>query len=328
MVVGISVVIPNYNGVNLLSVTLPTVKEALINAGKPYEIIIVDDCSTDDSVNFLKQNHSDIKILINRKNSGFPITANVGVFAAVYDKVLLLNSDVQLTPNYFENQIKYFSYPDTFGVMGKIIGWTDNIIQDGAKLPFFHGVKIKTSYNYILKDEAQMKNGLYSMYISGANSFIDREKFILLNGFNEMFSPFYIEDFELSIRAWRLGFKCYFDAESVCRHKTSSSIKLKSQREYVKTIYDRNKMFVHALHLEGLRKTLWLLQLLPEMAIHLVTFRWHYFKSLWMFFTSRHLLKQSQKQLDEVAKITNCKKAISEIAAFILGNIKGEKIVF
>jgi GT2 family glycosyltransferase len=328
MVSGISVVIPNYNGVHLFPHTLPTVEEALKNAGKPYEIIIVDDCSTDGSVNFLKQNFSRFRIIVNPKNSGFPVSANTGIFAALYDKVLLLNSDVQLTPTYFNNQFKYFDKPDTFGVMGKIVGWNDDIVQDGAKLPFFHGVKIKTSGNYLLKDENQMRDGLYSMYLSGANSFIDRDKFILLNGFNELFSPFYVEDFELSIRAWRMGFKCYYDYNSVCKHQVSSSIKLKSRKSYVNTIYNRNKLFLHALHLEGIKKQLWFLQLLPETIINFFTFRWYYFKSLWMFFNSRHSLKVSQAKFNEVTKVARCKKSIGEVASFILDNIKGEKIVF
>ena len=57
MVEGISVVIPNYNGVHLFPHTLPTVYEALQHSGKPHEIIIVDDCSTDGSVEWLQQQY-------------------------------------------------------------------------------------------------------------------------------------------------------------------------------------------------------------------------------------------------------------------------------
>lgn len=328
MVTGISVVIPNYNGVHLFQKgTLSTVVEALQAVAKPSEIIVVDDCSTDGSVAYLKEQYPAIKVLVNEKNSGFSVTANKGIQAAVQDKVLLLNSDVKLTPGYFENQFKYFDHPDTFGVMGRIVGWEDDIIQDGAKYPTFHGSKIKTSGNYLLKDEGQMEAGLYSAYLSGANAFMDKEKFLLIGGLNELFSPFYIEDFELSLRAWRLGFKCYYDYNSVCRHQVSTSIKSKSRKEYINAIYDRNKMYVHALHLEGMQKLLWYLQLIPETLIRVFTFRWHYLKSLAMFFSSFEQVKQSQHNFDRLAAKLHTRLSINEVRTFILRSIKGEKII-
>lgn len=327
MVTGISVVIPNYNGVSLFEHTLPTVVEALAQTGKPNEIVVVDDYSTDASVAYLKHHYPQIRLLQNKVNGGFSVTANNGIRAASYDKVLLLNSDVKLTPDYFANQYKYFDKPDTFGVMGRIIGWDDDKIQDGAKLPYFHGSKIKTSGNYLLKDEKQMQDGLYSMYLSGANAFIDKEKFLQIGGFNELFSPFYIEDFELSLRAWRLGFKCYYDYSSICQHKVSTSIKSSSKKRYVSTIYDRNKMFLHAIHLEGTRRLLWYLQLVPEALIRLLTFRWHYFKSLRMFLSAGHGVKQSRQNFEVKARQLKCRKSIGDVKDFILSRIKGERIV-
>jgi len=325
MVEGISVVIPNYNGVHLFPLTLPTVAEALAGSGKPSEIIVVDDCSSDDSVQWLQQYYPSIIIIQNKQNSGFSLTANRGMVQARYDKVLLLNSDVQLTPGYFLHQYKYFDKPGTFGVMGRSIGWDDNETQDGAKLPGFHGAKIKTSGNYILKDETAMEDGLYTMYLSGANAFVDKEKFLLIGKLDEIFSPFYVEDFELGLRAWRLGFTCYYDYNSVCRHKVSVSIKSKSKKKYVDTIYDRNKMILHALHLEGLQKRYWYCQLLLETLIRFFSFRWHYFSSLQLFFRSGAAIKQSKDAFDKVAAITGCRKSVHEVADFILGSIKGEK---
>ena len=325
MVEGISVVIPNYNGIHLFQYTLPTIQEALEKSGKPYEIIIVDDCSTDGSAQWLQQNYPGIITIQNKENSGFSITANNGMVLATYDKVLLLNSDVQLTPGYFLNQYKYFDKPDTFGVMGRSVGWDDDTIQDGAKLPGFHGAKIKTSGNYILKEESLMKEGLYTMYLSGANAFMDKEKFMLIGKLDEIFSPFYVEDFELSLRAWRLSFTCYYDYESVCRHKISVSIKSSNRKKYVDTIYDRNKMILHALHLEGIQKRLWYMQLVLETLIRFFSFRWHYFTSLRMFFNSWDAIDQSKEAFNRVAGITHCRKSVAAVSALIRASIPAEK---
>jgi len=328
MVKGISVVIPNYNGAHLFGDTLPTVIQVLAALDLPSEVIIVDDCSTDNSLLLLQKNYPDIKVLVNPKNSGFSVSSNKGIAAAIHDKVLLLNSDVKLTPDYFNHQFKYFERPDTFGVMSRIEGWSDNKIQDGAKLPSFHGAKLKTSANYLLTEEKQMEDGLYTMYLSGANAFLDKDKFLLLGGFNTLFSPFYSEDVDLSLRAWRLGFKCYYDYNSLCRHQVSTSIRAKAKKEYVQTIYDRNKMILNALHLEGTARFLWYLQLIPETIGRLLSLRWHYVRSLQMFVKARQEIKKSRVALDELAKLLGCRKTVREVAHLISSNIPGKKIDF
>jgi GT2 family glycosyltransferase len=328
MVDGISVVIPNYNGVGLLSQTLDATRNALLNTGLPFEIIVSDDYSVDNSVCWLKENHPDIKILENRENRGFAVTVNKGVATSGFSKVLLLNSDVKLTPGYFTNQLKYFDKDDTFGVMGRIVGWEDNVIQEGAKYPAFHGLKIKTSGNYILADEDQMKDGLFTMYLCGANAFIDKDKFLLLGGFNEFFSPFYIEDYDLSLRAWRVGFKCYFDYNSICRHKSSVTIKSKNSKRFISTIYDRNKFILHAIHLESTRKLGWFLQLLPESMIRLFTLRWTYFLSLYLFFRSFSKINESITTFNQLADSTGCKKSVHEVASVIIASVDSRKKIY
>ncbi|MDB5151144.1 MAG: glycosyltransferase, partial [Mucilaginibacter sp.] len=117
---GISVVIPNYNGTKLLTQNLPSVYTALKNSALPYEVIISDDASTDDSVAFIKTNYPDVILISNSENSGFSVNINKGIAAAKLELVLLLNSDIKLDEHYFEPQLKYFDKPGTFGVMGKI----------------------------------------------------------------------------------------------------------------------------------------------------------------------------------------------------------------
>lgn len=324
MVNGISVVIPNFNGADLFGHTLPTVKQALDNTGLPWELIVADDCSTDDSVGLLSRAYPYVSIVRNAINSGFSVTANKGVAAAAHDKVLLLNSDVQLTPGYFRHQLHYFDDPRVFGVMGRIVGWDDDIIQDGAKYPSFHGVKIKTTGNYLLCDEKAMGNGIYSMYLSGANAFFDKKIFLELGGMNTLFSPFYSEDFELSLRAWRLGYLCFYDHQSICRHKVSHTIKSSSRKKYVDMIYDRNKMYVHAIHLSGMKKLLWFLQLVPETLIRIVTGRWHYLRSLKQFLSSRRQVADSVSGFKKLAETKGINLSVGEVSTFIRNHIKGD----
>lgn len=323
----ISVVIPNYNGVHLFPETLPALYTSLENAGRPYEIIIVDDCSTDQSVEFLRNHFPDIILLINNINLGFSATINKGIFAARNQLVLLLNSDVKLTETYFSEQFKYFERPDTFGVMGKIIGWNDNIVQDGAKYPEMQGFKLKTSLNFLVKNP-KSNEFIPSLYLSGANALVRKEILHLLGGFDELFSPFYIEDVDLSVRAWRCGYKCYFEPQSICRHKTSESIQNKEKKKYIRTIYNRNKFYFHTIHLSGLGFSFWLLQTLLEIIFRLMTFRTDHFRGFIELIKNRQRIRKSVAEFQRVCEKTGTKISLNQLKKLIQNSLKNSEVSF
>jgi GT2 family glycosyltransferase len=196
----VSVVIPNYNGKHLLEANLPSVIAALNYSQLTSEIIVVDDASRDDSVKFIQHRYPYVKLLVNEANQGFSPTINKGMFAAQYQLVLALNSDVQLSENYFEHQLRYFNTPETFGVMGKIVGADDLQLQDGAKCPKVSFKGIKTTYNYIA-DETPTAQFFPSFFLSGANALMDKNKVWDLGGFDELYAPFYYEDADLGVWA-------------------------------------------------------------------------------------------------------------------------------
>lgn len=244
----ISVVIPNYNGRNLLEQNLPSLYVALQSSGiTDFEIIIPDDCSKDDSVSFLKEKYKDIIVIENRENRGFSGNTNTGIFRSSKQLVLILNSDVMLAPGYFNQQLSYFKHPDTFGVMGQIRAMDSEHIQNTAKFPEYKFGKIKSTVNYFSKSN----NSLVTLFLCGANALIDREKLMLLGGFDELFNPYYSEDTDLGIRAWRAGYKVYYNHSSVCRHPNSATIK-KEPSAKVSLIATRNKMYLHYKHLHGI----------------------------------------------------------------------------
>lgn len=321
---GISVIIPNYNGARLLPKILPPLYEALQVTGLPYEVIVSDDSSSDESVAVLKKDFPQVSVIINKENKGFSPTVNKGIFVAKYDYVLLLNSDVILSRDYFKPLLRYFDKADTFGVMGRTIGWDDDVVQESAKFPSFHGAKIKTAVNYLVEPAVE-NDWLYSMYLSGANAFVDRKKLLALHGFDEIFAPFYVEDFELSLRAWRIGWKCYYEHYAVCRHKTSVTIKSKNSKSAINSIYYRNKMFLHAIHLTGASRFFWYLQLIPETIIRLMTFRFYYLDALGMFLKSRDKVEESKRQFTRLVNGTTV-LSVREVMNTIKKSISTRKI--
>src|SRR3989344_3693589 len=113
----VSIIIPTYNGVELLKQNLPSILAARENV-KNYikEIIVVDDLSSDESVTYLRWNFADVKIIKHKKNRGFSAAVNTGVRAAKSELILLLNNDVKVESDFLESVVPHFSNSNTFAV--------------------------------------------------------------------------------------------------------------------------------------------------------------------------------------------------------------------
>jgi GT2 family glycosyltransferase len=321
----VSIVIPNYNGRNLIKEYLPFAKKAIENAGTTYEIIIVDDCSTDDSVKVIKADFPWVILIANVENKGFSHACNTGIAVAKYDLIFLLNSDVKLTPGYFERQWKYFSLPDTFGVMGRIIDMEGDGIQDAARMPKFNGLKLKTGYFYYT-DNADDK--LYTMYLSGANALIDAAKLKEIGGFDEIFSPFYSEDMELSIRAWRLNWKCYYEHNAICRHRLSATTKNYKTPQWVKRVYFRNRFYFHSLHFNGLASVAYYFQItLIDMLPKLLIGQFWIWKSYIELFKNRGEIKLHKANFKKLMDKHHSTTSIFDVVANIKDSVINKKVI-
>ncbi|GAA3977139.1 glycosyltransferase family 2 protein [Mucilaginibacter dorajii] len=289
---GISVVIPNYNGKNLLAKNLPSVYAALNASDCNYEVIVPDDSSSDDSIPFLRQHYPEIITIESPQNGGFSVNINKGIARASYDLVLLLNSDIKLSEDYFQGQLKYFAAPDTFGVMGLILDEDTGKMAEACKYPKSSFFKI----NHIKNVALSSAENVYTFYLSGANAFVNRRKLVELGGFNEIFSPFYHEDLDLSLRAWESGFKCYYENNAVCWHAVSVTIKTHSSKNKIKTIVTRNKLLLHYFHLRGMRLYLWAFISFLSLSTRWISGKFYYYKAWQLYLQKLPQMKVYKKQ--------------------------------
>ena len=122
-----TVVIPNWNGRDLLAKYLPSAVEAM--AGHPgNEIIVVDNGSDDGSAEFLREQFPDIRVLPLDRNLGFGGGSNEGFRAAKNDIVVLLNSDMRVQPDFLAPLLEAFTDQKVFAVSCQIF------FSDPAKL--------------------------------------------------------------------------------------------------------------------------------------------------------------------------------------------------
>ena len=323
----LSVIIPNYNGKHLLESYLPSVFEALENTGVSYELIVVDDASKDDSVSFIKNTYPQITLLVNDSNRGFSYTCNQGIAIAHYELTLLLNSDVRLTPDYFEKQWIYFQREDTFGVMGRIMSADGATIEDAARILFYKGCRIKANRFYYSANPNDQN--VYTAYLSGANALIDTKKLKELHGFDEIYSPFSSEDSDLSLRAWLLGWKCYYEHQSICFHQVSGSTKTQIKSAFIKTVYYRNRFIFHAIHLQGWRRALWpvyvfTLEVLPK----LLAGKTWMLSSYKQYLQHHSQIKRSQNNIKQLLEVHQSDQNIDKVMENINRSIAAKTIEY
>ncbi len=321
----ISIILPNYNGKELMEMYIPFTIEALKHSGVDFEFIVIDDCSTDDSVAFINAQYPDFMLLTNPTNQGFSYTCNRGITTATKELILLLNTDVKLTPTYFQHQFRYFEDPDAFGVMGCIMNFDDKKIEDAARFPSYKIAKFKANTFYYLEDQGN--EWVKTAYLSGANALVSRKKINLLNGFNEIYSPFYFEDFDLGLRAWKMGWNLYYDHQSVCHHHVSSSTNKLNKSNFVQITYNRNSFILQAIHLNGIRRMIWFVQLYTVILFgHLLKGDFWILKSLKLFIKKSHEIKVARRKIKELQTKLNVDYQLAYIIRSIKRSLVGKQI--
>jgi GT2 family glycosyltransferase len=114
----VSVSLVCYNGLEYLRQSLPVLLEQTYS---PIETIIVDNCSTDGSVEYIQEHHPTIKLIVNNRNTGFCAANNQGIRASKGEFVLILNQDVLLTPTFAEEMVRAMSLAPGVGIVsGKL----------------------------------------------------------------------------------------------------------------------------------------------------------------------------------------------------------------
>lgn len=293
----VSIVIPNYNGQQLLVETIKCAQEALESSTiSDFEIIVSDDASTDDSVNLILHDFPDVILVRSEVNTGFAGNMNRGIKRASKDLVCFLNSDVQLTSSYFTSQLSLFENEQTFGVMGAIYDQETNEPQDGAKNPRIGFLRIESNKNTFSSTDL-----LPTMFLSGANALVRREYLNQLGGFCELYNPYYSEDVDLGLQAWRRGWKLFFQPLAICHHAQSSTIK-KLPNKGVKMIAKRNKHFLHFLHLPPVLNWMYLISVLFNSLGQLLIGNTLHFNAVISVFKNLKKLQKERKQRHEKAK--------------------------
>lgn len=234
---GASIVIPNWNGRDLLERYLPSVVEAM-RGNSANEIIVVDNGSEDGSADFLRASFPEVAVLALERNLGFGGGSNAGFRAARNGVVVLLNSDMRVHPGFLQPLLDGFTDPQVFAVSCQIFlsdpakrreetGLTEGWWQDGA---------LRVSH----RDDAAINTPYPCFYGGGGSCAFDRSKFLELGGFDELLAPFYMEDTDIGYQAWKRGWKVLYQPASIVYHEHRGTIGKKFSAAYIQGILKKN----------------------------------------------------------------------------------------
>jgi O-antigen biosynthesis protein len=232
-----SIVIPNWNGRDLLEKYLPSVLAAAARS-PGSEVIVVDNGSTDGSPEFVLETFPTVRLIALDANLGFGGGSNTGFGHARNDVVVLLNSDMRVDRDFLQPLLDGFTDEKVFAVACQIFfsdpakkreetGLTEGWWQQG-------GLRVRHRIEPSIRE-------LYPCFYGGGGSCaFDRRKFNELGGFDRLLAPFYLEDTDLGYLAWKRGWKVLYQPSSVVFHEHRGTIGRTFSDAYIQSILKKN----------------------------------------------------------------------------------------
>lgn len=223
----IAVVILNWNGVKLLEQFLPSV----MSYSPEATVYLADNASTDSSIEFVKTNYPDIKIILNEGNFGYAHGYNVALQHVEEPYFCLLNSDVEVTENWLKPILEIFEKEKNVAIIQpKILDFKNKSLFEYAGAA--GGFIDKYGYPYcrgrifetVEKDNGQYNDFYEIFWASGACFFIRKEVFNRLGGFDESFFA-HQEEIDLCWRSKNAGYKTYYTFQSIIYHVGGATLK-------------------------------------------------------------------------------------------------------
>lgn len=258
----VSVIIVNYNGRNFVSNCIESI---LKNNYNNYEIIVVDNASSDNTVSFIKRKFSNqsklIKTLVLKKNFGPAKARNEGVNIANGKYIGFLDNDTEVDPNWIIEAIKEFEKDKKFGIIqckllllkdpnridyaGEYIGQTGFLVHRAG----FHEI-----------DVGQYNQNVEILAAKSAGMFIRKEAFEKIGGFDDDYFIF-VEETDLGWRSWLMGYKSIFCSTSIVYHlfSTTKDIVDKNSNNYLVRFHGTKNYIMTLIKNLGFRQLIYTL---------------------------------------------------------------------
>lgn len=210
--VEVSIVIPVYNQSHY---TFNCLQSILSHTNGPYEVIVIDNASVDETTSMLGAMEN-IRVIRNQENQGFVVACNQGAKAASGVYLLFLNNDTEVASGWMEALLAPLE-DQRVGITGAKLLYPSGRLQEAGNIIWRDG----TGWNYGRGDDPGLPE--YSFlrevdYCSGACLMIRRSLWEQIGGFDPRFAPAYYEDTDLCFSVRQRGYKVMYQPEARVIH--------------------------------------------------------------------------------------------------------------
>ena len=240
----ISVIIPTCNNRALLERFLQPLFASLAKYPGEHEVVVVDNGSSDGTAAWLKGTHPQVLTLESAEPLGFSVACNRGANAASHSLLLFLNSDVEVSPDFLTPLAEALGHPEVFAAGSEVI--QAGTAENSGKSESLSAVRFRRGlFEVVTLFDAPAPTGISPVfYLPAACLLVKKERFLDLNGFDPLYSPYSWEDVDLCYRAWKRGWRVVLVPASRVLHYRSSTVGAMFSRSAHLTIGHRNQILM------------------------------------------------------------------------------------
>ena len=200
------------------------------------EVIVIDNGSADGTADFLRRQFPSVMAIEHAAPLGFPAAINVGVRLARFSHVCLLNNDMAIGPRFFRHLLRAFErVPNLFSANPQVFLPPGVPRQETGKAVIRSA---PTLWDFPLRCDSPLpgEDLTYVLYGSSGCSLFDADRLLSLHGVDETYQPAYVEDLDLGVRAWQMGWPTVLAAQAHVVHEhraTMSRLYSPEQLDYM-----------------------------------------------------------------------------------------------
>lgn len=237
----VSVVVLNYNGLRHLE----TCFDSLLSLDYPkerLELMLVDNGSSDGSLDFMREGFPTVRLVETGSNLGFAAGNNYGAERATGEYVALLNNDTRVEPDWLSELVRSLLADEERGVVctsSLMLDWDGKTIDFYSGALNFHGFGFQPSYG--LPVDAVEPQHRELLFACGGSMLIQRDVFLEVGGFDPDFFAFF-EDVDLGWRLWILGHRITMTPTAITYHRHHGTASGVANHRW-QVIYERNALY-------------------------------------------------------------------------------------
>ncbi|WP_127578856.1 glycosyltransferase family 2 protein [Paenibacillus koleovorans] len=231
-----SIIIPTYNGLHLLAECIEAIRTYTTDT--PYELIVVDNGSTDGTAAYCKANR--IPFVSLPHNRGFPEACNYGMRMASGDALLLHNNDVVVSRGWLTNMLAALESSPEIGIVGPVT----NYVSGRQKIDIHYGSisefqSLAAAMNRSDRGKWQDVTRLVGLCFLFKRELMDR-----IGELDERFSPGHYEDDDYCYRARQAGYRLLIAGDTVVHHHGSASFRKQGQEKLDRLVETNYRKFM------------------------------------------------------------------------------------